>query len=109
MNNETMSSAVGIPDKRPHPARWLWRLVGRIRYWMFLNVWCRHLYRPTMRVMHRFNLHYAPPSPMNPRFGEQHHWCQWCGLRGTTYKYDPAAPLRVLTPNITMSQPGGQS
>jgi hypothetical protein len=54
----------------------------RISRWLFLNIWCRHCYRPVMRLMHRFNLHYAPPSPMSPQFGRRDHWCQWCGLRG---------------------------
>lgn len=62
-------------------------MAGRVRLWLFLNLWCRHGYRPTMRLLHRFNLHYAPPRGL--MHGEQpgsskDHWCQWCGLRGTT-------------------------
>lgn len=29
------------------------KLVGRARRWAFLNVWCRHLYRPTLRLTFR--------------------------------------------------------
>lgn len=62
---------------------------NKIKYWLFLEIWCRHCYRHVMRLMHRFNIHYAPPSPLAPDYGERDHWCQWCGLRGTTWKYDP--------------------
>lgn len=57
----------------------------RIQMWLYLHVWCRHLYRPTMKVMHRFNLHYAPPNGLPDEPGKKNHWCQWCGLRGTTF------------------------
>ena len=57
--------------------------------WCFLNIWCRHCYRHVMRLLHRFNLHYAPPSMMSPRYGQRDHWCQWCGLRGHTWTHDP--------------------
>jgi len=42
-----------------------------------------------MRVLHRFNLHYAPVSPMSPRYGKRDHWCRWCGLRGNTWTDGP--------------------
>lgn len=49
-------------------------------WWLFAGT----LYRPVSRLMHRFNLHYAPPA--GPAHGDnyclQQHWCQWCGLRG---------------------------
>ena len=61
--------------------------------WCFLNIWCRHCYRHVMRLLHRFNLHYAPPSMMSPQYGQRDHWCQWCGLRGHTWRHDPNAPL----------------
>lgn len=67
--------------------------------WCFLNIWCRHCYRHVMRMLHRFNLHYAPPSMMSPRYGQRDHWCQWCGLRGHTWTHDPNAPL---SPNIAV-------
>ena len=60
-----------------------------VKRWIFLYVWCRYLYRPVMKVAHRYNWHYAPPSDLSPIYGERHHWCQWCGLRGTTYKINP--------------------
>ena len=67
-----------------------WKAVKR---WMFLNIWCRHFYRPVMRFAHRYNWHYAPVSSMSPEYGKRDHWCQWCGLRGTTLKIDPNEPL----------------
>ena len=55
--------------------------------WVFLYIYCRYCYRPLMRLLHSVNLHYAPPRERMD--GEQpdgnlNHWCQWCGLRGTT-------------------------
>jgi len=83
-------------------------LVGRARRWVLLNVWCSHLYRPAMRLLHRFNLHYAPPSPMSPQYGKRDHWCQWCGLRGNTWTHDPDAPLMPIEPNAEHDA-GGRS
>lgn len=40
-------------------------------------VYARTLYRPLSRLMHRFDLHYAPVGGPD---GNQ-AWCQWCGLR----------------------------
>lgn len=68
--------------------------------WCFLKIWCRHCYRHVMRLLHCFNLHYAPPSMMSPRYGQRDHWCQWCGLRGHTWTHDPNAPL---SPNVRIS------
>ena len=71
----------------------------RIKYWIFLNIWCSRLYRPTMKILHKFNLHYAPPnflmSSFENEYGEINHWCQWCGLRGTTYRPDPKKGLFI--------------
>ena len=90
--NETVKSG---PSRRPGVIR---RLILRARRWIFLNIWCSHLYQPTSRLLHRFNLHYAPPSPMSPRYGKRNHWCQWCGLRGSTWTYDPEATLSLMDP-----------
>lgn len=38
----------------------------------------RTLYRPLMRVMHRYRLHYAPPCYLER---DAVLWCQWCGMR----------------------------
>jgi len=63
----------------------LWR---RFRWWLWVRVmsfWRRRLYRHVMRFAHRYNWHYAPSHPMpEDKPWEKHHWCQWCGLRGTT-------------------------
>jgi hypothetical protein len=99
--NENLCAAEQLSNWK-RGSRCVQRLVGRLRYWIFLNVWCRHLYRPTMHLLHRYNLHYAPPNSLNPRYGAQDHWCQWCGLRGTTWKYDPDGPL---SPNDKLTDP----
>lgn len=52
------------------------------------------LYRTTMRLLHHFHLHYAPP--IYPE-GDTQLWCQWCGFRqtirrrGDVSRLDPAA------------------
>lgn len=38
------------------------------------------LYRPLMKLMHRFHWHWAPP--VYPE-GDTQLWCQWCGFRQT--------------------------
>lgn len=88
--------ARGFPHNRMVRKSW-----NGLCRWVFLNIWCRHCYRPVMRLLHRFNLHYAPPIMLSPHHGQEYgqrdHWCQWCGLRGQTWKHDQNAPLR---PNI---------
>lgn len=38
-------------------------------------------YRTISRVLHYFDLHYAPLShPIMPD-GDRQRWCQWCGFR----------------------------
>lgn len=64
-------------------------IIVQVRRWMYLHIWCHYCYRPVMQFLHRFNLHYAPPSPRSPQHGIQEHWCKWCGLRGRTWKFDP--------------------
>jgi len=45
-------------------------------------IYHRFLYRPLMRLLHRFNLHYAPPNcALTNDAGWPLHWCQWCGMR----------------------------
>ncbi len=73
-------------DKAPSTL-WLWHQAAK--RWIFLNIWCRHCYRHVMRLMHKFNLHYAPPARFDGQYGDQHHWCEWCGLRGKSFRVDP--------------------
>lgn len=51
-------------------------------FWRWL--WLRYLYRPTSRILHRMNLHYAPERDMMD--GSTIRWCQWCGLRDVRYR-----------------------
>lgn len=52
----------------------------QIGFWR--TVWGTWMYRPTMKLAHRFGWHYAPPNhALRERQGVM-HWCQWCGLRG---------------------------
>ena len=91
--------AAGSGLLQPRLVRRLWNAAKR---WMFLNIWCRHCYRHVMRMLHRFDLHHAPPNRLiDGKYGEQNHWCQWCGLRGKTWKHDPDAPLILPNKQIT--------
>lgn len=78
--------------------RWVWEQI--------LTLYRRHLYRHVMRVAHRYNWHYAPP--MDRMHGERpngsiNHWCQWCGLRGTTVDYKH---FEGISPNESSSATG---
>lgn len=68
------------------------RVYNQISRWVFLNIWCSWLYRPTMKILHYFNIHYTPPLQIYngelQKHGKKDHWCQWCGLRGSTWILD---------------------
>lgn len=70
---------------------------NKISYFLFLNVWCRFCYRPCMKILHKFNLHYMPPSPMDKykKFGKIYHKCDWCGLSGYTIRYENNIPTLI--------------
>jgi len=68
------------------------RVLGVMK-WAFYGT----LYRPLMRLAHRYNWHYAPPSyPIPPRHpgGDVLRWCQWCGLRAVTARKPAREPIR---------------
>ena len=50
-------------------------MIGYIYYFI--------LYRLLMRLMHRYNLHYAPPIYPD---GDTMLWCQWCGFKAVVKK-----------------------
>jgi hypothetical protein len=43
-------------------------------------IYYRILYRPLMRLAHRFNWHHCDVLMPTPYEGVL-HWCHWCGLR----------------------------
>lgn len=50
------------------------------------------LYRPIMRLAHRFDWHWAPISgPYED--GARERWCHWCGMRDKVI--DTRGPLTV--------------
>lgn len=52
------------------------------------------LYRPLSRLMHRYNLHYMPPSgPFED--GSKLLWCHWCGARHVIPNPAAASLLRT--------------
>lgn len=86
MSEDSLPQCATGESWKPSKTRVAWNAVKR---WLFLNVWCRHMYRHVMRAIHRFDLHHAPSNIFAPQYGERNHWCQWCGLRGTTYVFPP--------------------
>lgn len=81
--------------------QYLRRWYNRFKYWMYLNIWCSYLYRPTMRILHKFNLHYCPPSELQIEPYEPYrtyHKCDWCGLNGFTYNYTVIKQMIVDSP-----------
>jgi len=50
---------------------------------MMRNIYYGFLYRPLMRLMHRYNLHYAPPIYPD---GDTLLWCKWCGFGAAVKK-----------------------
>ena len=62
---------------------------------LYLYIWLSYFYRPIMRLMHKFNLHYTTVIDIyeideQELFGQhyvtKHLWCQWCGLRGKVHE-----------------------
>jgi len=56
------------------------------------------LYRPLMKLAHRFNWHYAPAHIETCSDWEPIHWCEWCGLRGRVQKSKIGESLTVRRP-----------
>lgn len=69
------------PEMRRRDARRARRLAAR--HWLRCQ-WGRTGYRPTMHLLHRWNLCWMEPSPL--RSGDCGQWinvrCNWCGVSG---------------------------
>lgn len=56
--------------------------IRRVKFWLYLNVYCRWFYRSHMKAAHRFGWcrmkHYTPYSPDHKEFWR----CEWCGMHG---------------------------
>jgi len=65
-------------------------------------VYYRTAYRPLMRLMHRYNLHYAPPSYPQGADGyiDKVLWCQWCGMRYLIRKPTGSTVLPVASESV---------
>ncbi len=60
-----------------------------------MKLWWRYLYRPLMKLAHRYNWHYTHTMYLD---GDKILWCQWCGLRGKAIDYDN--PSTVLACDV---------
>lgn len=49
------------------------------------SFWRSLLYRPVMKLAHRFHWHYAPPIYPD---GDTMLWCKWCGFRQVVQRRD---------------------
>jgi len=72
---------------------------------LFVSLWYRTLYRPVMRLAHRFHWHHAPPCYPD---GDTLLRCAWCGL---TYvvarrKGDVAVLFKTTSTRSTGRNPG---
>ena len=59
------------------------------------------LYRTLMRIAHRYNWHYAPPTYPE---GDMQLWCKWCGFR-QTIKHNPNIYSWGKIENAPQSEP----
>lgn len=68
--------------------RWRYNTKRAVAFWLRIQ-WARTGYRPTMRLLHRLNLHYATRDPyrMPGRIGHLCR-CHWCGLVGEVTTLD---------------------
>jgi len=83
----------------------------RVRRWVWeqiLTLYRKHLYRHVMKLAHRYNWHYAPPGNcmQPPDDYNKHHWCQWCGLRGTTVDMGRFKIITTNSPNDKLRHGG---
>lgn len=73
-------------------------------------LWYRTLYRPFMRLTHRFHWHYAPPSYPD---GDTLLRCKWCGFsdivkrRGDAFK--PLSKTNECYRSHTLTRSGGRN
>lgn len=65
-------------DPRSRLRRRLGAAWGRVKFQTYL-LYCRTLYRPHMRWLHRRGKHWH--TKLHPMGGPEMHWCQWCGDR----------------------------
>lgn len=66
---------------------------------MLKTLWYRTLYRPFMRLAHRYNWHHA--TVCHPD-GDTLFWCQWCGMRDVMKRRD--ARRAALDALVTQAQ-----
>ncbi len=67
---------------------------------MLAALFRRTLYRPLMKLAHRYNWHYAPPCYPD---GDTMLWCHWCGMKYVKPKlrgFDGRRPkMQAMKPN----------
>lgn len=67
----------------PLPLRWRIRRAIRPALFRLRLLYGGTLYRPHMRLIHRFGWHLF--TRLHPIGGEAQKWCQWCGERHIIY------------------------
>lgn len=56
-----------------------WQAFAKEVRWRTYLLYCSTLYRPHMRLIHRYGKHWF--TRLHPIDGPRMDWCQWCGER----------------------------
>lgn len=72
---------------------------------LFASLWYRTLYRPVMRLAHRFHWHYAPPCYPD---GDTLLRCAWCGLTYFAKRKTDVMVVKTFTRNSVRNPGDGQ-
>lgn len=78
--------AQSLPDRQPlllRKVRTAWKQIK----WQTYLLYCRTLYRPHMRLIHRWGWHWYTHLPFIDG-GTERLWCQWCGDRWVRTRRD---------------------
>ncbi len=80
MDARDYGCAQALPDRRwwlTKKASAFWKMLKRQTY---LHVYCRHLYQPHMRYLHKRGRHWWTfYNIVSPEGGQPFHRCEWCG------------------------------
>lgn len=94
MNDISYPCETGQRAKRQGSPKKNWVVWTHIKR---IVMWRGYMYRLVMRISHKFNWHYAPPSYPD---GDTHLWCQWCGFRQTVHRVRKTNRSGIIEPFV---------